>query len=100
MLILISFYTGLDLDVKHFYIKLFVALFFSACYRLAMETKKITKEVEAALLKRFGTHTEVAKQLGITYSRYCQIRSREEKLTRSLAMLVDMRLEAQNARCD
>ena len=58
-----------------------------------MQTQKITKKVEAALLQKYKTHTEVANQLGITYSRYCQLRKRGEKLTRRLKIIVEMLLK-------
>jgi transcription initiation factor TFIIIB Brf1 subunit/transcription initiation factor TFIIB len=58
-----------------------------------MQTNKITKKVEAALLRKYKTHTEVANQLGITYQRYCQLRNRREKLTRRLKIIVGLLLE-------
>ena len=60
-----------------------------------MQTHKITKKVEAALLRKYRTHTEVAKQLGITYTRYCQLRKTRENLSGRLKIIVGLLLSEQ-----
>jgi hypothetical protein len=57
-----------------------------------MKPKKLTDAVVKRLLKKYGTHTAIADQIGITYRRYCQIRQRGEKLSRRLSIIIEMRL--------
>lgn len=57
-----------------------------------MKTQKITPDVEKKLLSMFGTNGKIAERLGITYRRYCQIRARDERLSRRISILVDLYL--------
>jgi hypothetical protein len=69
--------------------KKILALPFRVCFKGVMKTKKITNAVEAALLSKFKSKHKIAKELGITYRRYCQLRQRDEKIRRTMALLID-----------
>jgi len=67
----------------------------SGMYKRTMKSKKyITQKTTKELVRIFGTHANIARNLAISYRLWCLIRTKERPLSPRVKALIEARVNA------